>query len=175
VPSSRPRSRRRSIAAWVVTAVAVALLLGFAGLVTSYEVYAVRTGSMQPTIPSRSAVVVDPGTYRVGQVISFVHRGEVITHRLVAEDAAGRLTTQGDANDRPDPWQLRRADVIGGVVAAPRFLGYWLVYLRNPAGSGSLLFGTLSIWVSWGLTSRPGGVTRAGSRPAGPSPTSIAA
>ena len=109
---------------------------------------------MQPSIPPRSAVVVEPGRFHVGQVITFVHRGEVITHRLIAKDATGRLMTRGDANERPNPWQLRRTDVMGGVVAAPRSLGFWLVYFRTVAGAGSVVFGALSISLAWGLASR---------------------
>jgi hypothetical protein len=59
--------------------------------------------------------------------------------------------------------------VIGGVVVAPRSLGYWLVYFRNPAGAGSLVFGALSIWLAWGLASRvedAGDGSRRSSRPA---------
>ena len=107
---------------------------GLALLATQFAVYAARTGSMQPSIPPRSAVVVEPSR-STWQVITFVHRGEVITHRLIAKDATGRLMTRGDANERPDPWQLRRTDVMGGVVAAPRSLGYWLVYFRTVRGS----------------------------------------
>ena len=46
--------------------------------------------------------------------------------------------TKGDANRTAHPWTLEPARVIGGVVAAPRMLGYWLQYLKDPAGLASL-------------------------------------
>ena len=103
-----------------------------------YRVYIVHTGSMTPTIPSRSAVLVEKGTYHLGQVISFRTQNGVVTHRLIKRGADGTLVTKGDANRTPDPGSLRATQVIGGVLAAPRTLGYWLQYLKNPAGIGWL-------------------------------------
>jgi signal peptidase len=125
------------------TALAAVVLLG------PYRVFAVQTGSMSPTIPPRSAVVVDSGGYQVGDVISFRHEGGVITHRLVKEDDDGGLHTRGDANDAADPWTLHASDVIGQVVAAPQHLGYWLVYLKNPMGTGSVLLCAVALWLVW--------------------------
>ena len=39
-----------------------------------YQMYIVHTGSMSPTIPSRSAVIVKKGAYSLGQVIAFHNR-----------------------------------------------------------------------------------------------------
>ncbi len=91
-----------------------------------YRVYIVHTGSMKPTIPSRSAVIVREGKYHVGQVVTFVEDGNVVTHRLMSMSAAGLTTTKGDANRTDDPWHVSKREIIGGVVAAPRQIGYWL-------------------------------------------------
>ena len=120
--------------------------------VLPYKILVVHTGSMTPTIPSRSAVFVREGTYRVGQVISFETPNGVVTHRLVARRSDGMLVTKGDANRTADPGLTSPARVIGGVIAAPRMLGYWLVYLKNPAGAASLLLTLVCLWLVYSIT-----------------------
>lgn len=130
---------------------AVALLL-FAVIVSGvlpYRVFIVHTGSMSPTIPSTSAVIVRVGDYKVGQPISFYEQGTVITHRLVKINADGTIDTKGDANATEDPWHVHTSAIIGGVVAAPAHLGYWIVYLRSPLGLASIVLALLSCWLIW--------------------------
>ena len=116
-----------------------------------YQVYIVHTGSMTPTIPSRSAVLVKKGAYHLGQVISFRTQNGVVTHRLIKRGADGTLVTKGDANRTADPGSLRATQVIGGVLAAPRMLGYWLQYLKNPAGVGSLALTIVCFWLTYSI------------------------
>lgn len=132
---------------------ACALTLYLAGVIP-YRVFVVHTGSMSPTIPSRSAVVVHEGSYRVGQTITFRVHGTVVTHRLIAIDVDGRLHTKGDANRSPDPWTVGRADVVGGVVLAPHFAGFALVYARTLPGALSLVLAVLALWQAAALAPR---------------------
>jgi len=128
------------------------ILLAFAFVVSGllpYRVYIVHTGSMSPTIPSTSAVIVRTHEYQVGQPISFYEQGTVITHRLVRINADGTIDTKGDANATDDPWHVPTSAVIGGVVAAPPQLGYWLQYLRNPFGLASILLSLIACWLIW--------------------------
>ncbi len=116
-----------------------------------YRVYIVHTGSMVPTIPPESAVVVREGSYHVGQVVSFTEHGEVVSHRLIRVNPNGTITTKGDGNRTADPWHVPASNIIGGVVAAPRHLGYLLTYLRLPEGAASILLALLCLWQIWGL------------------------
>jgi signal peptidase len=119
--------------------------------VLPYRVYVVHTGSMSPTIPVDSAVIVHQGVYRVGQVITFNTVNGVVTHRLVARRSDGTLVTQGDANKTPDPGQIPPSAVIGGVVAAPPLLGYLLTYMRNPLGLASAVAFLIVLWLVFSL------------------------
>jgi signal peptidase len=135
--------------------VCLAVLVPAALLVSGklpYEVFIVHTGSMTPKIPSRSAVIVKKGVYHLGQVISFETPSGVVTHRLIKRTAADTLVTKGDANKTADPWTTTPAQVIGGVVAAPRMLGYWLQYLKDPAGLASLLMLIVCFWLIYSIT-----------------------
>jgi len=128
----------------------VAFVVAVSG-VLPYRVYVVHTGSMTPTIPTRSAVLVRDDVYHVGQVVTFTEHGLTVTHRLIAIGADGLITTKGDANPTADPWHVPRSQIIGGVVAAPRQVGYWLEYLKNPAGLASILLAFAVCWQIWSL------------------------
>lgn len=133
------RSWTRLVATIAGALLAVAALaLTVLGLAT-HQLYVVSTGSMSPTIPTRSLVVVDPSHYQLGEPITFRHNGAVITHRYIGVNADGTLITKGDANVTPDAFGVSRSDVLGGVVSAKDQLGYWFVYLKNPWGIASLL------------------------------------
>jgi len=130
------------------------LLASFAVLATGvapYKVYVIHTGSMSPNIPSGSAVLVHEGHYRVGQVITFTEGGLTVTHRLVAINKEGLVTTKGDANPTNDPWHFPKSQIIGGVVVAPRYVGYWITYFRNPLGLVSVLLAAVALWQIWTL------------------------
>lgn len=113
---------------------------------SSYKVYVIHTGSMSPTIPSGSAVLVHEGHYRIGQVITFTEDGLVVTHRLISISAEGLTTTKGDANSTNDPWHVPTSQIIGGVVIAPRYVGYAIMYLKSPLGLASVFLAVLLIW-----------------------------
>lgn len=132
-------------------AVALAVTLG-ALMAPHYRVYAVRTGSMLPSIQPKSAVVVRRGIFEIGDVITFRTKSGLVTHRLIAVNANGTLRTKGDANETPDPGSLSPNQVVGQVIAAPRMVGYWLVYLSTPAGLASVLALLLSLWLIASLT-----------------------
>jgi signal peptidase len=136
----------------VVGAVVLAAFIIIVSGVLPYRVYIVHTGSMSPSIDSRSAVIVRQHEYKVGQPISFIEQGQVITHRLVSITPDGTITTKGDANTTTDPWSVAKKDVIGGVIAAPSELGYWLMYFKNPLGIASIFLAMLMCWqiYAWG-------------------------
>ena len=73
---------------------AAALLLYETGYLP-YRVYVVHTGSMYPSIPSESAVIVREHRYRVGDVVSFTEHGTVVSHRLMAIKPDGHDRHQG--------------------------------------------------------------------------------
>lgn len=119
--------------------------------VLPYKVYVLHTGSMSPTIPSKSAVIVEEHHYHVGQVVTFTEDGLTVTHRLISINAKGLITTKGDANSTVDPWYVPKSQIIGGVVTTLPEVGYWLEYLKDPVGSASVLLALLACWQIWSL------------------------
>ena len=118
--------------------------------------YTVRGGSMSPTIPIGSVVLVEPvsaGAVNAGDVITFTAPNDtVVTHRVLGRSAGEdpSFITQGDANATPDPDLVPGAAVIGRVVFAVPVAGSALVTLSTTIGMvvmGALLLTlTLGGW-----------------------------
>lgn len=108
-----------------------------------YSLFRVMTGSMEPTIPTNSLIVVkrvSVSELKTGDVISFYSRdpslrGEVNTHRILnVERIEEKLCfeTKGDANNIKDKYVTQEEDVIGKVVFSSKKLGTFVRLLSNP-------------------------------------------
>lgn len=154
------RGRLRTVGTWItwifVSVVALALvavivipkLLGWVPLT-------VLTGSMTPTIPVGSQVVVervhgnaDLAKLEPGQIITFLPKpdsGMTVTHRIVAKttdpDGTVRLRTRGDANNAEDPWELTSKQVRGQVK-------YWVPYVGYAATALPQKQKDTGIWIT---------------------------
>jgi signal peptidase len=120
-----------AVAAALVALVAVPYVMGWMPL-------AVLSGSMEPTIPVGSQVVVDPiedeadaARIRVGDVVTFMPwPGDptLVTHRVVTRsvdtDGSVTVTTQGDANDAPDGLDLTERELRAVVRYHVPYAGY---------------------------------------------------
>jgi signal peptidase I len=87
--------------------------------------YVIEGGSMAGSVPRGSIAyerAVPVERLRVGEVITYVHDGERVTHRIVwagrRHDGQRVFRTKGDANATPDPW---RSVLPGGEQPVVRF------------------------------------------------------
>ena len=123
----------------LVIVVAVAMLLVGARLF-GLQVYAVLSGSMEPTYHVGSVIYVepvDPSEIQVGDPITFVMNEEltVATHRVVRIDAENsHFYTKGDANDAPDAAPVHFNNLLGKPVFTIPYLGYISSYVQSPPG-----------------------------------------
>lgn len=76
------------------------------------------SSSMEPTLPSgcQIEIVELPLVIPLGALLVFVHRGELVVHRLVHRRGEFFIT-QGDNRNETDR-RLRRTQILGIVVAA---------------------------------------------------------
>lgn len=137
---------------WVVLLACGLLIVAFVLVprLTGSTPYTVLTGSMRPTMPPGTTVVVKPIDFadiRVGDVITYqIASGqpEVVTHRVIGVNVTPegvRLETQGDANPIPDPELVREEQVRGKA-------WYWLPvigYVTNGVTSDT------RTWLAQGL------------------------
>lgn len=111
------------------------LIAACSALLASGRLYIVRSSSMSPVFRAGDAIVIWPvrDLPDVGDVISYEVQGELITHRVVEVQPDGVLT-KGDANQERDGWVVGSAQIRGRMIARVPFLGWLLVFLRQPAG-----------------------------------------
>jgi signal peptidase len=133
----------------------ITMMLAIAGLLVAsmlpipgnIELKIVKSGSMEPTIPTGSLVIVKPmQNYGIGDVITFGAdtKTEIpTTHRIIGyeSDAEGRSVyrTQGDANEDPDANPVAKGEVIGKVVLHLPYVGFVLDFARQPLGFALLI------------------------------------
>lgn len=137
-----------------VTFLALALLLlgSIVPVAGGYQIRIVESGSMAPTIPLGSALVVSPSeTYSIGDVVTFqrVTDDEVTTHRIIGEEVLeGKAVfiMQGDANNAADQRPVEKREIVGKVVFHIPYLGFILNFLRQPLGF-MLVVGVPAIWI----------------------------
>lgn len=96
--------------------------------------YTILTGSMRPTLPPGTLVVVRPVPMTrigVGSVITYQLRSgqpAVVTHRVVEQGISAQqeilFRTRGDANDTVDQGWVRPVQIKGTLWYAVPYLGY---------------------------------------------------
>lgn len=128
----------------VVLIVILAVLLVGVRLV-GLQVFAVLSGSMEPTYHTGSLIYVkevDPAELEAGDVITFmISEDTVVTHRIAGvvpddeDPTVLRFRTKGDANDAEDATLVHEMNIIGTPVFTIPYLGYLSNYIQNPPGT----------------------------------------
>lgn len=116
---------------------------GEAPSIAGYTVFCITTGSMEPTYPVDTLILVkktDPSEIKVGDVISFYSSdpaldGAVNTHRVTEVQVDGTqrtFKTKGDANNIADTYDTDANAVLGKVVGSSIILGKLARLMANP-------------------------------------------
>lgn len=130
----------------------VLVVVAIAPLALGWSSYAVRTGSMEPSIAVGDIVVAQrlPADTppAVGRVMVFANPasddGQLLVHRVVADLDDGTYSTAGDANPLPDATPVPRDAFEARAVLLAPYAGLPLTWLQN----GDLL--AFALWL--GLT-----------------------
>ncbi|MGN6131056.1 MAG: signal peptidase I [Nocardioidaceae bacterium] len=100
----------------------------------------VLTGSMTPTYPPGTVVIVKPtdtNNLQIGDVITFQPRSgdpQLTTHRIVGVVLKGdgrEYVTRGDANGADDPTPVKPAQIHGTVWYSVPYIGYLAVWVSG--------------------------------------------
>ena len=119
----------------------------------------VLTGSMRPAIDPGDMVVdeeIRGDQIRVGDIITFQEpRGErTITHRVrnvTINEGQARVTTQGDANDKPEKWEIPVGGSVGRVAYTVPKIGYPVTWSRSRDGRLALISIPALILALWAM------------------------
>ncbi|MBM9838728.1 signal peptidase I [Rhodococcus hoagii] len=128
---------------WAKSVVSWLLLIAMIGVlaltiviprITGSTPYTVLTGSMEPTYPPGTLIVVKPtdaDSLGIGSAITFQWESgkpDVVTHRIISVQYAAngevRFTTKGDANRAPDERPVVPDQIRGKVWYAVPYAGY---------------------------------------------------
>jgi len=146
----------RTIVSWILLFATVAILVVTIVIpfVANAERFTVLTGSMRPTYPPGTLIVVKPADadeLRIGTAITYqLEPGQpaVVTHRITGTSQNGRgertFITQGDANDSPDREPVIAEQIRGKVWYSIPYLGYvnnWLTGQQRAWIIGTLVIG----------------------------------
>jgi signal peptidase len=128
--TTRPTSRRQSVAAWLLLA-RVVIARAILGIVAGLAFWAIAllplglsstviaSGSMRPSIQVGDVVVTRPinaHTDILGRVVTAANPakpGHLLSHRIVADHKDGTYQTKGDANRDPDSTPMPRSNIKG--------------------------------------------------------------
>jgi len=137
---------------WLVLAVVLlfagSLFFSRGNAPTSYRVYSVNSGSMEPKIPLGSLVFIkSQKEYQEGDVITFkseANANVTVTHRIAKvekDEDIGKFgyQTKGDANEDADPELVNPLRVIGRVIFSIPLLGYGVTFAKTQIGFGLLI------------------------------------
>ena len=99
------------------------------------QVYNVVTGSMEPTIPVGSLIIVedtDPVDLTEGDIIAYSGGESVISHRVVENHViSGEVVTKGDANEVNDASPIPYDNIIGKVRWHIPIIGQYMSLLSS--------------------------------------------
>lgn len=130
-------------AAVVVLCIVLLTRPGEAPSIAGYTLFRITTGSMEPTYPVDTLILVkktDPSRIQTGDVISFYSSdpaldGAVNTHRVTGVQTDGThwsYKTKGDANNVEDAYGTGETALIGKVTGSSLFLGKLARLIVNP-------------------------------------------
>ena len=119
--------------------------------------FIIRGGSMEPSIPLGSLVLVqaiDPAATSVGDVVTVrADNGVVVTHRVTrVVDSAGvrQFELRGDANETVDASLVPARSLVGRVQLFAPLLGYLLFLMSQPSGGlAAMSFLAMALLAYW--------------------------
>lgn len=114
--------------------------------ILGFRCFYIVTGSMEPTIPVESAIIVHKqSSYEVDDIVTFLSdnadiKGSPNTHRIIDKYIEGGTVyyrTKGDANTLPDAEAITAAQICGKMIfktGRAEWIGTFLSYMVTPAG-----------------------------------------
>lgn len=135
------KGRKMKIINRIIVSILGLILAGLAFIyfVPGYNLYLVRSESMTPNIKMGDLIITGPmngpinGEVIPGTVITYEHKGDLVTHRVQSIEG-NILVTKGDAVEDADPWQVTVSDVRGVYLFKIPAVGYLTNFVQTKTG-----------------------------------------
>ena len=108
------------------------------------RVSTITTNSMYPAIAPGSIIISAPEeSYAKGDIITYkeinrktdLETGKAITHRIISENKDEKIfVTKGDANEQPDPGNIKNEQILGKVYFTIPYIGYFDLIVKTLPG-----------------------------------------
>jgi len=131
------------VCAAVLICIGIVVIIAILPLPNNIRFLNVMSGSMSPTIPTGSLIVIRPvNEYKVDDIITF-HTPEAdepddyTTHRIYeikSADNPVQIVTKGDANNGPDGSTIEKIDIVGKLYLTLPLLGYLFAFIKTLPG-----------------------------------------
>lgn len=97
-------------------------------------VYIIVAGSsMEPALHSGDLTVMQRhNIYAQGDIVAFMVRDSIVTHRIVGGTATEGYIVQGDNKEAPDQWRPTADQILGRMWLHVPHVGRYLLILRQP-------------------------------------------
>jgi len=108
-----------------------------------WNTYSVMSSSMEPAIKTGSLIITEKTrskNLKIGDIITFIapiKEKTSVTHRIINiknNKNAVTISTKGDNNNSPDPWQISPSNIMGKVKIAIPHIGYIFSILKSKIG-----------------------------------------
>ncbi len=125
---------------WLTAALTITMSVMLWFAMRTNQVYSIRSGSMEPVIPTGSLVFIHPSPskiYAIGDIVTYDYYPYPITHRIIATKSTNetpQYLTQGDANATPDQNWITATDILGKLSVTIPWGGYFLAWLKTKTG-----------------------------------------
>lgn len=145
-----------SVITRVLLGIVVLLVLGVLHIIIlGMRLYTVQTGSMAPTYPVGTVLIVEPVQFEdlsAGDVITYTSGNAVVTHRVVTVDSTlKQFQTKGDNNDVTDSAPVSYDHVIGRVKTGIPYIGLAIMFLQTRYGIMMLMIAIACVLVFSGF------------------------
>ncbi len=111
--------------------------LAFVFISPDYDLYIVRSGSMEPAINVGDVVIAGPSGavsgINPGVIVTYELGKNLITHRVLSIDS-NTLIIKGDASEDPDPLPVKLSQVKGRYLFKIPYVGYLSSFVRTRLG-----------------------------------------
>jgi signal peptidase len=117
----------------------IVLSLGLIYFLPGYDIYMVRSDSMQPVFKAGDLIISVPadsflaGDIGIGSIIVYQLSDELVTHRIISIEGE-QLTTKGDANEDPDARSVAFSQINGIFLFSIPVLGYAVDFVQSKTG-----------------------------------------
>jgi signal peptidase len=109
--------------------------LGFVYFAPGYDIYMVRSQSMEPTVNMGDLIITGPTGDQIneGDIVTFKLNDDLVTHRVNTINET-TIKTKGDNVDSVDPWTITSEDVQGKYIFKIPYVGWFTKFIRTKVG-----------------------------------------